>query len=128
VNAEAVELLRALIAEVRGLRADMAERTRGALSRADRIKLETALPAICAAVGTLGFTVASLSEHANLTGDTRLRDALTTCGTGRAIGKLLRRGAGHDIGGLRLRQIGNDGSNVWQVEKGGESRETYTVA
>ena len=121
---EALQILREIRDELRGLRSDLAGRGRGALNHADLVKLKTLLPAIRAAVATYSFTTTSLAERARLMGDATLGDALTMCGTGRALGKLLRRGAGHDVDGLCLRKTGNDGSNIYFVEKGAETGKT----
>jgi len=122
-------LLREIRNELRGLRADLAERKRGVLAPADLAKLKLLLPAIYADISDLSFTVASLQESVDLVPGAPLRQALATCGAGRAIGKLLRRGAGHDIECLRLHQVGNDSTgNVWMVQKGAEKHERHALA
>jgi len=136
---EVVDLLREmldgqrlLLAEVQGLRGDLAGRGRGALAPADLVKLRRLLPEIARAVADASFTVQSLGDHGKLTGDGRLNDALTTCGSGRSLGRLLRRAAGHEIGDLRLRLIGDRGPGlIWScdvLEKGVETTKTKAGA
>lgn len=64
-NPQLVALLETLIAEVRGLRADLVRdrRPRRDLSRADRDRLSRLLPAIAGAFGSEPFTVNELLER-----------------------------------------------------------------
>lgn len=119
-------VLRAIRYELRVLRGDLAARARGALAPADRTRLKELLPAIRDAIGEASFSVASLAEHARLTGDRRLTDSLAACGSTRAAGKLLKRAAGHDVDSLVLYLIGDD-PNVFLL-KGAERLERSSAA
>jgi hypothetical protein len=107
-------LLRELVEEVRGLRADLA-RERGR-SPARDASVEALLPVLAAAVADRAFTSREVVEHAVVDG--ALRAALDKAGvvTGRQLGKWLRRAEGRAIAGVRLERIGTDRDGViWRV-------------
>lgn len=108
-----VEVLRAILEEIRGLRADLAaKKTRSA---ADPVSNEQFLAAI-AASNPHGacFSAVELLAHAMI--DPTLRQALSGYTTARRLGNKLRRLAGLDIGGFVLRVVERDATGcIWQI-------------
>lgn len=107
---QVLELLGDLVAEVRGLRADLAASRR----RPSRIAL---LPVIAAAVADRAFSAVELVQHAEMVDD-GLRTALDAAHltTARQVGKTLRALEGRTIRGLRLARIGTDRDGVvWRM-------------
>jgi hypothetical protein len=117
MNDASTDLLRELVAEVRGLRADLvAHRRERKLSPADRAVLSTVLPTIAATVGDRVFTVSELVAHAQLPAATELREAIATAGGAHALGRLLKRGEHADVGGLALETLGVDrDGRMWRI-------------
>jgi hypothetical protein len=114
LEAETVALLRALLAEIRALRADLRPRPQVAtLSRADRAHLARLLPVIAAGRGSALFTVAEL-----LADDAPgLRIVLTGC-SARQLGRLLRRALGLPIGDLMVQSDAVEAHRrLWQIVK-----------
>ena len=109
-----VSLLSELVAEVRGLRADLARDRRPAAHAADHVAFMLALGA---AVADRAFSAREVNQHAALV-DGALRAALAAAGlvNARRIGKFFRTIEGQTIGGLRLDRIGSDSEGVvWRV-------------
>jgi hypothetical protein len=103
------ELLELLLVEIRGLRADLANRREAPrVVTEDRQILAAVLPAIATAVGDRLFTVSELQRHARLAEFGSLRAAIERAGGGNRLGRLLKRAAGYDVGGLRVEHIGED--------------------
>lgn len=106
-------LLRELVAEVRGLRADLARQGRpdSTLSRADRAQLAQMLPAIAGVYGPETFSARDLVEDD--------RPAVRLVVQGRSVkqlGKLLARADGVAIEGLMLQRQGREYQvTQWQI-------------
>lgn len=79
---EALDLLRELLDEMRGLRADLAGQRRR-LAPADHQALALLLPVLAAVVGPRAYSVAELRVHATLHDQTELRDTLARAGAPR---------------------------------------------
>jgi len=107
-------LLRELVAEVRGLRADLAARRSApaALNRADRARLARMLPAIAGVYGSDRFAARDLVDA-----DAPPALRLVTRGlTAQPLGSLFSRGAGVVIDGFVLERAGNElHATLWQV-------------
>lgn len=101
---EAVELLAAVLAELRGLRADLAaarEPRPSTVNRGDRVLLARMLPAIAGAYGSEVFSARDLTE------DTRPAVRLVMDGlTAKQVGKLFSRADGIAIDGLMVQRAG----------------------
>ncbi|MBB3020664.1 hypothetical protein FHR70_003750 [Microvirga lupini] len=109
-------LLRVLISEVRGLRADIA-RQAGAPVQAD--SLAALLDAIASAVGARVFTASELADFAEAAPPEKLLTALHAAGgtSPRKVGKLLRRMEKQELAGWRVLQVGSDRDGIiWKVE------------
>lgn len=106
-----LELLRELVAEVRGLRADLAQRRPAVVTRTDRVRLAQLLPAIAATLGSQLFTTHELfaSPAPAL--------ALVLEGlTPGQVGKLLRRAIGRPIEQLVVERVGDESRRaLWRV-------------
>ena len=123
---DALELLRAILGELVGLRGDLVPQRRR-LAPVDRAALEALLPAVGAAVGARIFSVAELRRHALLADQAALRDALARGGGPRRIGRLLGRGAGVAVDGMRVAAVGHDREGkLWTITA--ETRETRAPA
>jgi hypothetical protein len=111
------DLLRELVAEVRGLRADITRRQRRRLFEPDRAALAKLLPIIATAVEYRVFTVRMLVEHAKLPQATALREAIDAVGGAHALGHLLKRSDGCRVAGFVLDSVdGNDrDGRMWRV-------------
>jgi len=108
-------LLRELIAEVRGLRMDLA-RQAGAPVQAEG--LADLLEAIAFTVGDRMFTAPELAKFAEAAPPEKLLTALHAAGgtNPRKVGKLLRRMEKQECGGWRVVQIGTDRDGIlWKV-------------
>jgi hypothetical protein len=109
----AVDLLRELIAEVRGLRADLRQ-VRPALSsltREDRERLAAILPAIAGALGSEPFTSRDVIED-EAPAVRVVRKGLTV----KALSKLFVRGLDVPIDGLMIQKAGAEfGVVAWRV-------------
>ena len=104
-------LLEVLIAEVRGLRADLARDRRPSreLSRADRDRLSRVLPAIAGALGSEEFVVNELFERA------AVQLVLGTL-TSVQVGRLLQRAVGVPIAGYVVERGAFEvGRRLWRV-------------
>lgn len=116
------DLLRELIAEVQGLRRDLAERrVDGRLAAVDRRALGALLPVVATAVGARTFAVRELVDHAGLQipAAIALRAALDAAGGARKVGRLLARGDGVDVAGFRATSCGEDrDGRLWTVRCG----------
>lgn len=91
----------------------------GVLSSSDRAALAQLLPAISDALGDAEWSSSDLVKHGKL--DSQLRDDLTrTLGSEpnlKALGKLLARGAGSVVNGLRLQRVDRSRRGVvWKVD------------
>lgn len=106
-------LLRELVAEVKGLRQDLAQHVRNdhTPSRADHQRLARLLPAIAGVHGSDRFAARDLFD------DTSPALRLVTRGlTPRETGKLLRRSLGHVIDGYLVEKAGEElGIVLWRV-------------
>jgi hypothetical protein len=99
-------LLREILVELRGLRADLAPRR--PTPRAD---FGEHLRAISAVVGNRVFSVNELLEFAGLPEGEALRAALVALVgslNGRRLGKFMREIEGRDVAGLRVERVGED--------------------
>lgn len=104
---DAAGLLADILTEIRALRADLAGRRRP--------EPANILATMHVAVGATAFTSVELLNHAQATGGD-LRQALDGMSP-RAIGKLLRKLEGRDVGGLRLERAGVErGGIVWCLQ------------
>jgi len=102
-------LLRAVLAELRGLRADLAPPR-----RRSRVVL---LAVIATAVQGRMFNAAEIVAHARI--NPVLAQALAAAGitTARSLGHYLRQGEGRAAGPVRVRRIGEDRDGlIWQCE------------
>lgn len=111
-DAPVVALLETLIAEVRGLRADLARerRPRQALRRADVARLSRLLPAIVGAIGSDPFTVNEVLELPAVR-------AVAADLAASACGQLLQRARGRAIGGLVVIADSLElNRRVWRIE------------
>lgn len=115
----AVELLRELVAEVKGLRADLMERNQdtrpgilnSALSRADRALLARLLPTIGGAFGSELFLTRELFESESAALRLVLRGL-----NAKQVGRLLRRAEGQTIDGYLIQREGLELRAVlWRV-------------
>jgi hypothetical protein len=114
-SSETSALLRELIAEVRGLRVDLA-RHAGAPTPTEG--LANLLEAIAFTVGDREFTAPELAQFAEIAPPEKLLTALHEAGgtNPRKVGKLLRRLEKQECGGWRVVQIGNDREGIlWKV-------------
>jgi hypothetical protein len=104
-------LLRELIDEVRGLRADQAQARRPSLSRVDRVALDRLLPAIAGVLGSEWFLASEAVKHPA----PALRLVLQGI-SAKKLGRLLKRAAGQPIGGYLVTSGGTEaGVILWQV-------------
>ena len=111
-----MQLLRALVAEVQGLRADLRDHgsrrtATPALSRADRARLARMLPAIAGVYGPDTFSSRDLAE------DTAAAVRLVVRGLSvKQIGKLCARANGIPIHGLMVRKQDKECQvTLWQI-------------
>jgi hypothetical protein len=103
-------LLRELLTEVRGLRADLRERQATSLSRADRALLARLLPAIGGALGSEPFPSRDLP-----TASPGLRVVLRGV-SAKQIGRLLSRAEGVPIDGYIVERCGIEiNVTLWRV-------------
>ena len=126
-EAGADDVLRQLVQEVRQLQrrvADLEVRPRRRLAGQDHEAATVLLPVIAAAIGAQSFVVAELLALAATAapGADALRLAIAgaagplDAGTGRRLGKLLRRLDGADVGGLTVARIGRESAGaIWCV-------------
>jgi hypothetical protein len=110
---ELLEVLRELVAEVKGLRADWQQQhgRHRTLSRADREQLSRLLPVIATTQGSELFTTAEvLTEPSPAL-------ALVLDGiSARALGRLLRRAVGVSVDGLLVQADGSEAHRtLWRV-------------
>ena len=117
---EAHELLRAILGELRGVRADLRSPRQPHAEIATHVDL---LRAIEATTAGLTFSVAELLEHAEVVAqraaDPRLHAAIegaVGAVNGRRLGKLLGRLEGEALGGLMIERVatGRDGV-LWRI-------------
>ena len=102
-----------VLTELHGLRALLQDRGPSRLSRADRDRLGAILPVVVASLGSSPFLVRELL-HLDSVG---LRLVLAGL-SGKALGRLLRRGEGQPVNGLVVEQVGVEaGSALWKVSK-----------
>jgi hypothetical protein len=108
----ALELLAALLAEVRGLRSDLRrERPAPSLTREDRDRLARILPAVAGAVGSELFNSAELCEH-----DAAAVRLVCAGVSAKQLGRLLRRAVDTPISGYVVRRQGTEaGAVLWQI-------------
>lgn len=105
---EAIDLLRELLAEMRGLRADL--RSGSATHLPDEARF---VAAVAASVQGRVFSIAELRAHALIHGD--LQRAIGAL-TNQRLGKKLRDLAGRDVGGFVVTRVTRDESGVvWAV-------------
>jgi len=113
-----VDLVRELIAEVRGLRADL--RGTPAAASASIASIVEMLPAISATLGDKVFSLVDLAAMGTLPDNEALRRALAPVlgrdGGLRSLGRSFARCVGRDCDGYELLKVGTcrDGS-LWQV-------------
>jgi hypothetical protein len=109
---DTIALLRELVEQVKGLRADLRERRPAAsLSRDDRAYLARLLPVLGGVYGSEGFTSRDCVED-----DAPAVRLVLEGRSAKAIGKLLARAEGIAIAGLLVRRTGVDGQvTVWRV-------------
>jgi hypothetical protein len=109
-------LLRVLIAEIRGLRADLAGKETVASEAAG---FEGLVDAIAFAVGDREFTAVELAQFADAAPPERLQRVLHEAGgtNPRKVGKLLHRLSKLDLSGWQVHRIGveRDGL-IWKVK------------
>jgi hypothetical protein len=110
-----VALLRTLIDEVKGLRADLAARVHdtnpGSLCRADLARLGRLLPAIGGALGSAVFLARDLFEHESAA----LRLVLRGLNAKR-VGRLLQRAEGQVVNGHLVERAGVElNTALWRV-------------
>lgn len=106
-------LLEQLVAEVRGLRADLARDRRplSHLSRDDRERLARILPAVGGALGSDLFTARELVEHRS----PALRVALHALNA-KQLGRLLQRAEGRPLGAFIVQRDGVEvGAVLWRL-------------
>ena len=116
-------LLVEILAELRGLRADMMAANELSSQRLTQPGEADLLRAIAATTEGLKFTVSELLLHAEVVADRaadqRLHDAIVAAVgaiNGRRLGKLLRRVEGSNIDGLCVIRVGADRDGVsWRV-------------
>jgi hypothetical protein len=111
-------LLRELITEVRGLRADLARDRRPvtSLSRSDRTVLARLLPAIGGVVGSELFVTRDLFES-----DAAALQLVLRGLNAKQVGRLLRRGEGQAIDGYVIQRDGTELHAVlWRVVRAPE--------
>jgi hypothetical protein len=120
VSDEAVALLRRISAQLDALPAAIAaaiQQRQHRLSRTDEESLAALIPVIYAAVLGHSFTYRELTRHAdlNFAPSIALREALVTIDA-RRLGRLLRRGADHQIGRYRITALESTRDGVrWQI-------------
>lgn len=108
-------LLREILAELKGLREDLAaSRLPGvqtSLTRADRALLARLLPAAGGAIGSVPFLVRELFEDDSAALHLVLRGL-----NAKGIGRLLRRAAGQAIDGYLVEEVGAElNTTLWRV-------------
>jgi hypothetical protein len=114
-SSETNELLRELIAEVRGLRAALARQPG---DQSPSSSLADLVEAIAFTVGDREFTAPELAKFAEVAPPEKLLTALHEAGgtNPRKVGKLLRRMEKQECGGWRVVQIGTDREGIiWKV-------------
>jgi hypothetical protein len=95
--------------ELMAIRALLEDRRRPPLSREDRDRLATILPAIAGALGSESFASRDLTTNAGV------RVALRGLSI-KQVGKLLSRGAGIPINGLMIERAGHEiNVNLWRI-------------
>jgi hypothetical protein len=115
-DGETINILRQLVAEVRGLRADLARQHTGDLG-GDDAQTANLLSAIGEAVGDRLFTSCELLEHAKVIAGPlcAVLDALNVA-TPRRLGKCLSRIEGRECAGLAVQRVGTDADGIiWKV-------------
>jgi hypothetical protein len=116
INSPVEALLHEIRDEIRGLRADLGKAITdrlsvSSLSRADRGRLATLLPAIGGVFGSEEFHSADICEH-----DAAALRLVCAGLTARQLGRLLRRAAGTPIGGYLVERHGVEAGAVrWRV-------------
>ena len=106
-----LELLHELVAEVRGLRADLAQRPSSSLTRADRARLAQLLPVIADVLGSAIFTV-----HELFASSAPALPLVLEGLTPGQVGKLLRRAVGVPIDELVVERVGDESRRaLWRV-------------
>ena len=111
-----ITLLRQLVAEVRGLRADLARQHVGEQG-GDDVRTANLLSGIADAIGDRLFTSAELLEHAKVIAGPlpAVLDALNVA-TPRRLGKCLGRIEGRECAGLAVQRVGTDVDGIiWKV-------------
>jgi hypothetical protein len=125
MNREAVDLLRELVSEIRGLRGDLRRRNAiaaPALSAADVPRLRNLLLAVNGACADAVWPVNELATLALVDAGlaAALKPHLPQSGSGglRRLGWFLSRCAGHSVAGFRLLRVGDarEGA-LWQVKR-----------
>ena len=119
-------MLRQLVQEVRQLQrrvADLEVRPRRHLAGQDREAAAILLPIVAEVIGAASFTVSDLMLYATRPEGAAVRAAILQTagpadrGTGRRVGKLLRRLDGADVAGLTVARHGAEASGaVWSVK------------
>ena len=112
IDRDAIGLLRELVTEVRGLRADLTRNRRPSpLTRGDRAVLATMLPAVVGVYGAETFTARDLFEDDRPAVQLVVRDHSV-----KRLAKLLARANGLAIDGLRLHRMGlEDQVTTWRI-------------
>jgi hypothetical protein len=113
--AETNVLLRTLIEEVRGLRADLA----GKRTAPKAVDLQEVLDAIAFAVGNASFTAKDLARHAEVLPPERLKNVLQDAGgtSHKCIGKLLRDMSRREFTDWRITQVKRESDGMlWIIE------------
>jgi len=118
-----LEVLRELVAEVKGLRQDLAQRRAPTptLSRTDRERLSRLLPAIAGVYGSDSFACRDLVDD-----EAAPALRLVTAGLdARSLGSLLARAIVHVVDGYVVERAGDElHVNLWRVLRSRESTPT----
>lgn len=108
---ETIDLLRQILTEIRGLRADLAPTGRRSLSREDRARLARLLPAIAGTLGSELFLTADVCEH-----DAAALRLVRANLNAKQLGRLLRRAVNTPIDGYLVLHEGTEaGAVLWRV-------------
>jgi len=113
---ETNDLLRALLAEIRGLRADLAGK---GLAAPKTASLQDLIDAIAFTVGDRAFTAGELIAFADVAPPERLQNVLHAAGgtNPRKVGKLLHRLSKQDLSGWQVLRIGFERDGIiWKVQ------------
>jgi hypothetical protein len=108
-------LLRELLAEIRGLRADLAGRP----TAPKAASLQELIDAIAFAVGDKAFTAKELVTHAEALPAERLKNALNAAGgtNHKCIGRLLLRMSKQEFSGWRIKRLFRERDGLlWIIE------------